>query len=465
NGRVQQPTDEPRLWSGGNGPLSCYDAEDPSAASITSTAGALKSDECCDALSLIYELAVKHSHIMQGAQIITQQQVMAQVPQQSVMSQVPQQQVMMQSNQQSMQMPTFPTYESTSLSTLQSKITVKSDHIKMSCMRLCLGTSMNIGTSVNMHQMAPQMGVSSMVTQPGVTLMNQSAQMQQQQGFRLMLTSPSSQHQQQSSQSHMMASAMSSQSQLLNQMNQQSQQQHQIVQHSPQIMQHQPTITSQSQSQSQQNSSPGGFGSHLAQGRPPSASYQQGPPIHRLPAPRFPTPSPDNTTHNTNIYRPVMQRGPVTPRLMGQSPAIRQALGHLPSTSSAPCISATTTDRNTPPNSNARILGKDALEAFIKSVDPTETVEEDVSEALIQLVDEFVNDLVDQSAKVAKHRNAPMMEVKDVEYVLEKRFSLFAAPDAPQSGHTAEHSPYTKSPSTEAHRQRMQLIKKFVQKP
>lgn len=44
------------------------------------------------------------------------------------------------------------------------------------------------------------------------------------------------------------------------------------------------------------------------------------------------------------------------------------------------------------------------LEALIKSVDPMETVEEDVSEALIQLVDEFVNDLVDQSARVAKHR-------------------------------------------------------------
>ncbi|KHN79856.1 Transcription initiation factor TFIID subunit 12 [Toxocara canis] len=399
----------------------------------------------------------QHTHMLQGAQIMTQvpqqpvmtqvpqQPVMAQVPQQQVMSQVPQQQIMMQSNQP-MQMP--------------------------AC------TSMSIqGTNMSIYQMAPQMGISSMMPQQNVTLMNQSAQMQQQgsnqgqlvQGGDQMLAAPPSQQQQQAqqtSQANMITSGMG-QPPIMTAIGQQPQQ-HQIMQPGPQMMQHQSPINSQQQQQQQQqmvqNHSPGGFASHLPQTRPSSTNYQQAPPLHRMPAPRYPTPSPESAPHNPNIYRPAMQRTPMTPRLMGQSSAIRQALGHLPSTSSAPCMSINSGGLNTP-SGNSRILEKDALEAFIKSVDPMETVEEDVSEALIQLVDEFVNDLIDQSARVAKHRNSPKLEGKDVQFVLEKRLHLFATPDSSQFGHTVEHNPYAKSPGAEAHRQRMALIKKFIQKP
>ncbi|VDM40127.1 unnamed protein product [Toxocara canis] len=442
----------------------------------------------------------QHTHMLQGAQIMTQvpqqpvmtqvpqQPVMAQVPQQQVMSQVPQQQIMMQSNQP-MQMPAcnFSFFVSA-----------------LSCFCVEKGTSMSIqGTNMSIYQMAPQMGISSMMPQQNVTLMNQSAQMQQQgsnqgqlvQGGDQMLAAPPSQQQQQAqqtSQANMITSGMG-QPPIMTAIGQQPQQ-HQIMQPGPQMMQHQSPINSQQQQQQQQqmvqNHSPGGFASHLPQTRPSSTNYQQAPPLHRMPAPRYPTPSPESAPHNPNIYRPAMQRTPMTPRLMGQSSAIRQALGHLPSTSSAPCMSINSGGLNTP-SGNSRILEKacaytlmaiissgaathkyhkflelkDALEAFIKSVDPMETVEEDVSEALIQLVDEFVNDLIDQSARVAKHRNSPKLEGKDVQFVLEKRLHLFATPDSSQFGHTVEHNPYAKSPGAEAHRQRMALIKKFIQKP
>uniref|UniRef100_A0A9J2PD68 Transcription initiation factor TFIID subunit 12 n=1 Tax=Ascaris lumbricoides TaxID=6252 RepID=A0A9J2PD68_ASCLU len=384
----------------------------------------------------------QNTHMMQGAQMlpqvpqqqimtqVPQQQVMAQVSQQQVMAQVPQQQVMVQASQQQMMM--------------QSSQPMQ--------MPAC--------TSMSIHQMAPQMGVTSMIPQQGVALMNQSGQMPQQgggqgqlvQGTDQMLGAPPSQQQQTQPQTHMIGTSMGQQ-QMITQMGQQPQQ-HAIMQPSQQLMQLQPITSQQSMVQ---NQSPVGF-AHPTQPRPPNANYQQTAPLHRLPTPRYPTLSPENVSHNAN-------RGPMTPRVMGQSSAIRQALGHLPSTSSAPCMSTTSVGHSTPPSSS-RILEKDVLEALIKSVDPMETVEEDVSEALIQLVDEFVNDLVDQSARVAKHRNSAKMETKDVQFVLEKRMKLVAPPDSSQvATQTAEHNPYAKQPGSEAHRQRMALIKKFVQKP
>lgn len=44
------------------------------------------------------------------------------------------------------------------------------------------------------------------------------------------------------------------------------------------------------------------------------------------------------------------------------------------------------------------------MEALIKMVDPLEAVEDDVSDALLQLVEEFVDDVVEQTTRVAKHR-------------------------------------------------------------
>lgn len=44
------------------------------------------------------------------------------------------------------------------------------------------------------------------------------------------------------------------------------------------------------------------------------------------------------------------------------------------------------------------------MEALIKTVDPLEAVEDDVSNALLHLVEEFVDDVIEQTARVAKHR-------------------------------------------------------------
>lgn len=105
------------------------------------------------------------------------------------------------------------------------------------------------------------------------------------------------------------------------------------------------------------------------------------------------------------------------------------------------------------------------MDALIKSVDPFETVEDDVSDALKQLVEEFVDDVVDQTARVAKHRGSTRLEARDVQYILEKRYRIVLPAQAVHGFQQTERVPCSKPPTAEAHRQRMNLIKKVLQKP
>lgn len=147
---------------------------------------------------------------------------------------------------------------------------------------------------------------------------------------------------------------------------------------------------------------------------------------------------------------------------MGPSSAIRQALGHIPTT---PAASTGTVPAEPVSLNGVKLLEKDALEALIKSVDPFETVEDDVSDALKQLVEEFVDEVVEHTARVAKHRGSSRLEARDVQYVLEKRFKIFLPAQTVHGFQQSERTPCLKPPTAEAHRQRMNLIKKSLQKP
>uniref|UniRef100_A0A0N5AR07 Transcription initiation factor TFIID subunit 12 n=1 Tax=Syphacia muris TaxID=451379 RepID=A0A0N5AR07_9BILA len=259
--------------------------------------------------------------------------------------------------------------------------------------------------------------------------------------------------------------------------------QHQILAQSPQFIQHQPVVAQQPVAQT---SFAVPAQAHLRQQNP---VYQQSA-QHRVAAPRFATSSENRGT---------LQRSPSIQRVqVGQSSAIRQALGHITSaatptssvavatgvvtTSTASVSTATTTatlgsatTTTSCPSTTAsaepislngmKLLEKDALETLIKSVDPFETVEDDVSDALKQLVEEFVDEVIEQTARVARHRGSTRLESKDVRYVLEKRFKIFLPAQAVHNIQQNERTVCTKSPTVEAHRQRMNLIKKTLQKP
>uniref|UniRef100_A0A914V6L8 Transcription initiation factor TFIID subunit 12 n=1 Tax=Plectus sambesii TaxID=2011161 RepID=A0A914V6L8_9BILA len=182
----------------------------------------------------------------------------------------------------------------------------------------------------------------------------------------------------------------------------------------------------------------------------------------------------------------TMQPQPQPPAAPGvQSHAIRQALSHSPSASapSAPANPQATQGYSRPnqswsttstaaSSSNApaqlatassgsdQLLDKKRLDELVKEVDPHETLEEDVKDALLQLTDEFVDKVLNDACRLAKHRDSDKLEAKDVQLVLERNWNMWI----PGFG-TDESRPYKKAVITDAHKQRMALIKKTLKKP
>lgn len=104
-------------------------------------------------------------------------------------------------------------------------------------------------------------------------------------------------------------------------------------------------------------------------------------------------------------------------------------------------------------------LTKTRLQDLVKEVDPTEQLDEEVEEMLLQLADDFVETTVNAACLLAKHRHANTVEVKDVQLHLERNWNMWI----PGFG-TDEVRPYKRATVTEAHKQRLALIRKSIKK-
>ncbi|GIY97062.1 hypothetical protein CEXT_174151 [Caerostris extrusa] len=106
-----------------------------------------------------------------------------------------------------------------------------------------------------------------------------------------------------------------------------------------------------------------------------------------------------------------------------------------------------------------QVLNKQRLQDLVREVDPTVQTDEETDELLLQLAEEFIEDVVETSCTLAKHRKSSILEVKDVQLSLEKDWNMWI----PGFG-CEEVKPYRKSFVTEAHKQRMSLIRKTLKK-
>ncbi|OXU29463.1 hypothetical protein TSAR_009183 [Trichomalopsis sarcophagae] len=106
-----------------------------------------------------------------------------------------------------------------------------------------------------------------------------------------------------------------------------------------------------------------------------------------------------------------------------------------------------------------QFLTKTRLQDLVKEVDPTEQLDEEVEEMLLQLADDFVETTINAACLLAKHRHANTVEVKDVQLHLEKNWNMWI----PGFG-TDEIRPYKRATVTEAHKQRLALIRKSIKK-
>ncbi|XP_017018480.1 transcription initiation factor TFIID subunit 12 isoform X1 [Drosophila kikkawai] len=110
-------------------------------------------------------------------------------------------------------------------------------------------------------------------------------------------------------------------------------------------------------------------------------------------------------------------------------------------------------------NENTPMLTKPRLTELVREVDTTTQLDEDVEELLLQIIDDFVEDTVKSTSAFAKHRKSNKIEVRDVQLHFERKYNMWI----PGFG-TDELRPYKRAAVTEAHKQRLALIRKTIKK-
>ncbi|XP_071955632.1 transcription initiation factor TFIID subunit 12-like isoform X2 [Antedon mediterranea] len=111
----------------------------------------------------------------------------------------------------------------------------------------------------------------------------------------------------------------------------------------------------------------------------------------------------------------------------------------------------------TPPS--IKVLDKKKLQDLVREVDPNEQLDDDVEEMLLQIADDFIETVVTSSCQLAKHRKSNTLEVKDVQLYLERNWNIWVPGFGGEDVRT-----YKRPNVTEAHRQRMALIRKTLKK-
>ena len=127
-----------------------------------------------------------------------------------------------------------------------------------------------------------------------------------------------------------------------------------------------------------------------------------------------------------------------------------------------------------------QVLTRGRLQDLVREVDPNEQLDEEVEELLLQIADDFIESTVNASCQLAKHRQATALDVTDVQMHLGMRFCIlflgtFVIQNVQISAErqwnmwipgfgTDELRPYKRAPVTEAHKQRMALIRKQMKK-
>ncbi|CAH2054681.1 unnamed protein product, partial [Iphiclides podalirius] len=104
-------------------------------------------------------------------------------------------------------------------------------------------------------------------------------------------------------------------------------------------------------------------------------------------------------------------------------------------------------------------LNRPRIQELVREVDPTVQLDEEVEELMLQLADDFMDTALGASCSLAKHRHTPNVELKDVQLHLERQWNMWI----PGFGND-EMRPYKRATVTEAHKQRMALIRKTSKK-
>lgn len=71
-----------------------------------------------------------------------------------------------------------------------------------------------------------------------------------------------------------------------------------------------------------------------------------------------------------------------------------------------------------------QILPKRKLHELVKQIDPTQTLDGDVEELLVDMANDFIDRVVTFSCQLAKHRGSDVLEAKDIQLHLERNWNI-----------------------------------------
>uniref|UniRef100_A0A0R3RKZ3 Transcription initiation factor TFIID subunit 12 n=1 Tax=Elaeophora elaphi TaxID=1147741 RepID=A0A0R3RKZ3_9BILA len=111
------------------------------------------------------------------------------------------------------------------------------------------------------------------------------------------------------------------------------------------------------------------------------------------------------------------------------------------------------------------ILKSSQLDDLIRQIDPTSILDDPVKAVLTEFTDDFVDQVIERSCKLARHRGSRTLEAVDVDFILRRYYnypSLWKQ-DPQISSDSTEN--VRKNSQMAAHNQRMALIKKTLKKP
>jgi transcription initiation factor TFIID subunit 12 len=108
---------------------------------------------------------------------------------------------------------------------------------------------------------------------------------------------------------------------------------------------------------------------------------------------------------------------------------------------------------------DGRILSKQKLQELVSYIDSDERLDADAEDLLMLIADEFVESVTSFACRIAKHRKSPKLEVKDLQFHLDQNWGI----KVPGFGAEEEKGP-VRLPMNDAHRQRLQAVKRNRQK-
>ncbi|KAK1309896.1 hypothetical protein QJS10_CPA08g01499 [Acorus calamus] len=103
------------------------------------------------------------------------------------------------------------------------------------------------------------------------------------------------------------------------------------------------------------------------------------------------------------------------------------------------------------------ILGKRSIHDLVAQVDPSEKLEPEVEDVLVEIADDFVASITTFACSLAKHRKSTMLEAKDVLLHLERNWNM----TLPGFGGD-EIKTFKKPTVNDVHKERLTVIKKSI---